>query len=149
MPETTDTPVTPAQLTAALAGLLHGPYADALTAEAGDLAAETTRYLAYAAAHGGVTDPATISALTASLAVTIYRMPQTLNAISAWLHAETAAGRIADDHRRPPAQLTDRIRSAITHAADNADTLAASLAAVRNLTATLHATEPAAPHRTA
>jgi len=143
MPETTDTPVTPAQLTAALAGLLHGPYADALTAEAGDLAAETTRYLAYAATQGGITDPATISALTASLAITIYRIPQTLNAIGAWLTAETAAGRIADDHRRPPAQLTDRIRSAITQATDNADALAASLAAIRNLTATLHTTAPA------
>jgi hypothetical protein len=145
MPETTDSPTTPAQLTAALAGLRHGPYADALTGEAGDLAAETTRYLAYAATHGGITDPATIANLTASLAITVYRIPQTLNAISAWLHAETAAGRIADDHRRPPAQLTDRIRTAIAQAADNADTLAASLATIRNLTATLHAAEPAAP----
>ncbi|HEX4090423.1 MAG TPA: hypothetical protein VHZ33_17060 [Trebonia sp.] len=145
MPETSDSLVTPAQLTAGLAGLLHGPYADTVTAEAGDLAAETARYLAYAGAHGGITDPATIANLTASLAIAIYRMPQLLHAISAWLDAETAAGRIADDHRRPPAQLTDRARAAINQAADNADALATSLAAIRNLTATLHATSPGAP----
>jgi hypothetical protein len=32
MPETSDIPVTTAQLTAGLAGLTHGPYADASTA---------------------------------------------------------------------------------------------------------------------
>jgi hypothetical protein len=145
MPETSDTPDTIAQLAASLAGLIHGPYADASTAGAADLAAETVRYLNYAAAKGGITDPATISALTASLATAGYRLPQLLNAISEWLRAETAAGRIADDHRRPPDQLTARIRTAITHTADSAEELAAALAAVHNLTATLHTAEPAAP----
>jgi hypothetical protein len=64
--------------------------------------------------------------------------------MSEWLRAETAAGRIADDRRRPPAQLTDRVSAAIAQACDNADTLAASLAAIRNLTATLHITSPSA-----
>jgi hypothetical protein len=145
MPETSDIPVTTAQLTVGLAGLTVGPYADASTAAAGDLAAETIRYLNHAAAKGGITEPATISALTASLATTAYRLPQLLNTISEWLRAETTAGRIADDHRRSPDQLTARIRAAITHTADNADALAASLAAVHNLTATLHTAEPAAP----
>jgi hypothetical protein len=38
-----------------------------------------------------------------------------------------------------------RIRAAIAQAGDSANELAAVLAAVHNLTATLHATEPAAP----
>ena len=146
MPETNDLPVTTAQLAAGLAGLIHGPYADASTASAADLAAETIRYLNHAAAKGGITEPATIAAVTASLATTAYRMPQLLNTISEWLRAEISAGRIADDHRRSPEQLTARIRAAITQAADNADSLAASLAAIGNLTATLHATSPTAPN---
>jgi hypothetical protein len=133
-PEITDTPATTAQLTASLTGLIHGPHTDAGTASAADLAAETIRYLNYAAAKGGVTDPATVAALTASLATAAYRLPQLLNIISEWLKAETAAGRIADDHRRTPDQLTARICAAITQAAD---------AAVGNLTATLHTAEPA------
>ena len=74
-----------------------------------------------------------------------YRLPQLLNTVSEWLKAETTAGRIADDHRRSPHQLTARVRAATTQAADNADNLAAALAAVHNLTATLHTAEPAAP----
>ena len=146
MPETSVIPVTTAQLTVGLAGLIHGPYSDANTSSAADLTAETVRYLNYAAAKGGITDPATIAAVTASLAIAAYRLPQLLNTISEWLKAETTAGRIADDHRRSPDQLTARTRAAIAQAADNADSLAADLAAVRNLTATLHTTsEPAAP----
>jgi hypothetical protein len=146
MPETSDLPITTAQLTAGLAGIIHGLRCpDASTASAADLAAETTRYLNHAAAKGGITDSATIAALTASLATAIYRLPQLMNTISEWLRAETTAGRIADDHRRPPDQLTARIRAAATHAGDTADSLAAALAAVHNLTATLHTAEPAAP----
>jgi hypothetical protein len=125
MPETSDIPVTTAQLAASLAGLVHGPYSDASTASAADLAAETARYLNYAAAKGGITDPATIAAVTASLAIAVYRLTQLLNTISEWLRAETTAGRIADDHRRSPDQLTARIRAAITHTADSAGALAA------------------------
>ena len=145
MPETSNAPDATAQLAASLAGLTHGPYADPTTEGAADLAAETIRYLNHATAKGGITDPATIAAITASLAATAYRLPQLLNTISQWLTAETTAGRIADDHHRTPDQLTARIRAAATHAADNADTLAAALAAIHNLTATLHTTEPATP----
>lgn len=145
MLETTDIPADAAQLTTGLAGLTHGHHADASTAGAADLAAETIRYLNHAAAEGGITDPATVAALTASLAITAHQLPRLLNTISEWLGAETAAGRIADDHRRSPDQLTARIRSAITQTADNANELAAALAVVHNLTATLHTTAPAAP----
>jgi len=131
MPET-DIPAATAQLTAVLAGLVAGPYADASTAGAAELAAETIRYLNHAAAKGGITDPATISDLAASLATAAYRLPQLLNAISEWLKAETTAGRIADDHRRPPDQLTARTRAATTHAADTAAELAAALNTARH-----------------
>jgi hypothetical protein len=142
MPETSDNPVTTAQLAAGLAGLTVGPYADATTSGAADLAAETIRYLNHAAAKGGITEPATIAAVTSSLTTAAYRLPQLLHTISEWLRAETTAGRIADDHRRSPDQLTARIVAAITQAADNADDLAASVAAVHNLTATLHTASP-------
>jgi hypothetical protein len=144
MPEIRDIPVTPAQLTASLAGLAHGPYADTSTIAAADLAAEAVRYLNYAAPRGGITEPATIDTVTASLATAAYRLPQLLAAISEWLNAETSAGRIGDDHRRPAAQVAARVRSAITQAADSADNLAAALAAVHNLTATLQNAAPAA-----
>jgi hypothetical protein len=146
MPETSNAPDTTSQLAASLAALTDGPYADASTEGAAYLAAETIRYLNYAAAKGGITDPATIAALTASLATAAYRLPQLLNTISQWLTAETTAGRIADDHHRTPDQLTARVRAATTHAADNADGLAAALAAVHNLTARIHTAEmPTAP----
>jgi hypothetical protein len=142
VPETSA--ATPQQLTASLAARIDGPYADADTAATADLAAEAARYLNYAAAKGGITDPATIAALASSLATAVYRLPQLLNTISAWLVAETASGRIADDHRRAAGQLTDRIRATFRQAADNADELAAVLVAAHNLTATLHTATPAA-----
>jgi len=144
MPEITDIQVIPAQLTASLIALVHGPYADPCTIAAADLAAETIRYLNYAVPRGGITEPATAAAVIANLAAALYRMPQALTAISEWLQAESAAGRIADDHRRSPAQLTARIRAAISQATENAGELSSILTAAHNLTATLHATGPAA-----
>jgi hypothetical protein len=138
MPETSDIPATIAQLATDLADPTHGPYADARTVGAAEQVAEAVRYLNHAAAKGGITDPATISPLTSSLATAAYRLPQLLNTMSEWLRAETAAGRIADDHRRSPDQLTARTRAAITHTADSAEQLASALAAVHNLTANLH-----------
>jgi hypothetical protein len=83
--------------------------------------------------------------LTASFATASHRLPQLLNAIGAWVLAETAAGRIADDHHRTPEQLAVRICAATAQAADSADDLTVALAAVYNLTATLHSTQPAIP----
>jgi hypothetical protein len=102
-------------------------------------------HLNYAAPRGGITEPATIAAVTADLSTAAYRLPQLLTALGAWIIAEAAAGRLADDHSRPPAQLTVRIRDTLRQADDNAETLAASLSAVHNLAATLHAARPAAP----
>jgi hypothetical protein len=135
MREISNISVTPAQLTASLASLTHGPYTDLSTAAAADLAAETIRYLNDAAPMGGITDPGTVAAVTANLATAAYRLPRLLTAISEWLAAETAAGRIAADHGRPAAQLTDLV----AEAAESADALAATLASLHRLTATMHA----------
>ena len=145
MPENsrTDSQLTPAQLTASLAALVNGPYADTSTAGAADLAAEAIRYLNYAAPRGGITEPATVATVAAGLATAAYRMPQLLAALGGWLEAEAAAGRLADDHRRPPALQADRTRAAIRTASDQAGSLAAGLSAVHNLAATLHAAGPA------
>ena len=143
MPETSTSPVMPDQLTAGLAALIHGPYADTSTTAAADLAAGSIRYLNYAT-RGGISEPATIAAVTGSLTLAASRLPQLLHAVGQWLVAELAAGRVADDHHRTPAQLTDRIRDTISQASDNADELASALSAVQNLTAALHSTTPAA-----
>jgi hypothetical protein len=126
--------VTPAQLTASLASLTHGPYTDLSTAAAADLAAETIRYLNDAAPMGGITDPGTVAAVTANLATAARRLPQLLTAISEWLETEAAAGRITDDRGRPAAQLTELV----SQAAESADALASTLAGLHRLTATMH-----------
>jgi hypothetical protein len=147
MHETSSTPFTiaPAHLTACLATLVHCPYADADTAGVAGLTAEAVRYLNYAAPRGGITEPATVATVTANLATAAYRLPQLLGALGDWLKAEAAAGRLADDHRRPPEHLTTLIRAAISQAADHADNLATALNTAHNLAATLHAAGPSAP----
>lgn len=147
MPENDSSPftITPAHLRACLVALVHGPYADADTAVVGGLAAEAVRYLNHAAPRGGVTDPATVADVTADLATVAYRLPQLLGALGDWLNAEVAAGRLADDHRRPPALLTARVRAAMGQAAEHAGSLATALSSAHNLAATLHAVGPAAP----
>jgi hypothetical protein len=55
------------------------------------------------------------------------------------------AGRVGDDHRRPPADLIALIRAAFSRAGDHADGLADTLSTSHNLAATLHAARPAAP----
>ncbi len=57
MPEISDTQVTPAQLTAALAARIRGPYADSDTAAAAEVTAEAIRYLNHAAPGAGSPSP--------------------------------------------------------------------------------------------
>jgi hypothetical protein len=98
MPETSTNPaLTPAELTAALAARIHGPYVDVDTAGAAEVTAEAVRHLNHAAPRGGVTEPATVSTVAAALAAAAYRMPQLLTQLAEWLAAEAAAGRIAED----------------------------------------------------
>ncbi|HEY3883455.1 MAG TPA: hypothetical protein VGM12_33120 [Trebonia sp.] len=145
MPEISDITVTPAQLTANLASLTHGPYADTSVSAAADLAAETIRYLNRAASQGGFSDPNTVAEVTANLATAVYRLPQLLTAISDWLKAEAAAGRIADDQCRPATALNASIRATIGQATDHADALAGTLSAAHNLALALHTASPAVP----
>jgi hypothetical protein len=135
----------PAQLAAALAARTGGPHGDGDTAGAAEAAAEAIRYLNHAAPRGGITDPATVSAVAAALAAVAYRLPQLVTQLAEWLAAETAAGRVADDHHRPAWQVTDAARLLFWEAAEHADHLASALNAAANLTATLHAADPAAP----
>jgi hypothetical protein len=137
MPDTRRS-LAPGQLTAHLTATLHGPYDDTATAAAAGLAAECIRYLCYAGPRGGITEPATIAAVTTSLTVSAYRLPQFLSQLSDWLTAETAAGRIADDQHRPASQITDAARDIVAEAAEHAASLAVTLTAAANLTATLH-----------
>ena len=149
MPETPASPeLAPAHLAAALAARVHGPYADADPAGAAEATAETIRYLNHAAPRGGVTEPATVSAVAAHLAAAAYRMPQLLTQLAEWLAAETAAGRVADDQRRPAWQRADAARLLLWEATEHAEHLAAALNTAANVTATLRAADggrPAAP----
>ena len=89
------------------------------------------------------TSPFTIAPahLTATAA---YRLPQLLAALGDWLKAETTAGRLADDHRRLPADMVGLIGTAVSQAAEYADDLAAALNTAHNLAATLHDADPVA-----
>jgi hypothetical protein len=136
----------PAQLAAALAARIGGPHCDADTVGAAETAAEAIRYLNHAAPRGGVTEPATVSTAAAALAAAAYRLPQLLAQLAEWLAAETAVGRIADDHHRPAWQLADATHILLWEATEHADHLASALSAAANITATLHAIDgPAAP----
>ena len=109
------------------------------------MTAEAIRYLNHAAPRGGITDPPTISLTAANLAAAAYRTPQLLTQLAEWLVAETIAGRVADDHHRPAWQQTDAARILLWEAIDHAEHLANALNAAANITATLHAADPAAP----
>jgi hypothetical protein len=134
---------TPEQLARQLAALTHGPYDDTTTTGAAALAAEAIRYLNYATTRGGITEPATIYAITAELSCALYRLPQLLTQLADWLTTETTAGRIADDRHRPAWQLTDTTRDILDQAAMHAAALATALNAAQDLTATLHTASPA------
>jgi hypothetical protein len=134
---------TPTAYVLDLAGRRHGPHDDHTTAGAAALAAETIRYLAYATSHGGLTTPATVYTLTAELSAAAARIPQVLAQINGWLTDQARTGQLADDQHRPAAQITGDATTALVHAARHANDLARALAAVQNLTSTLHTTEPA------
>jgi hypothetical protein len=68
-----------------------------------------------------------------------------LAALGDCLTAKAAAGCLTDDQQRPPDQLTAHIRGVVSRAGQHADDLAAELNAVRNLAATLHTADSAAP----
>lgn len=129
----------PFDLTALLAARVHGPYADEDTAGVAVLAAEAVRYLNYSAPRGGVTDPATVYAVCGGLSDAAYRLPQLLSALGRWLEAETSVGRLADDHRRPPAELAVKIRDVFGDAGECAAGLARALNTAHNLVSTLSA----------
>lgn len=138
-------PLSPAQLAAGLAALVPGPYADADTAGVAGVAAESVRYLNHAVSRGGVTVPATVYAVAGELSMAVSRLPQLLSALGAWLTAEATAGRVADDHRRPPAELAAKVRAAFGEASECADGLARALSTAHNLASTLSAAGDAAP----
>jgi hypothetical protein len=145
VPTDTDRPLSPAQLAECLAALVAGPYDDLDTAGAAGLAAEAVRYLNHAVPRGGVTVPATVATVTADLSAAAWRLPQLLAALGDWLAAEAAAGRVGDDHCRPPADLISKIRAAFGRAGDHAGGLADALSTAHNLASPLHAAGPAAP----
>ena len=99
---------TPGQYAQELSQRASGPHDDQATAQVAELTAEAIRYLCYAAAHGGMTEPVTVYVVTGELSAAVYRLPQFLTRVSEWLIAEISAGRIAGSRpapctARPPA----------------------------------------------
>lgn len=129
----------PALLTARLNALASAPYCDADTAGVAGLAAETVRYLGNAVPRDGVTAPATVAAVTADLSLLASRLPALVSVLGGWLMYESAAGRLDDDHGRPPAELAAEIVSASSDACQSARELARALNALTGLTESLHA----------
>jgi hypothetical protein len=134
--------ITPGQYAHELSQRADGPHDDQATAEAAGLAAETIRYLIYAAAHGGITEPATVYAIAGELSAAAYRLPQVLTQMGEWIATEISAGRVAGDQSRPARQLGDDARAVYSQAAGHASGLAAALSDAHNLAGTLRASAP-------
>lgn len=115
----------------------HSPHDDQATVGVVALAAETIRYLSYAATHGGLTEPATVYAVVGDLSTAVYRLPQLLTQLADWIADGADVGRIASD--RPPGQLASDARAIFGEAAGHAASLAADLGSAHNLTATIRA----------
>jgi hypothetical protein len=133
----------PHEMAEELTAGLDGPHADEHTTGAAELAAEAIRFLNYATgphASGGLTYPATVYSVTASLAVAAARLPQLCDQLTRWLDAENAAGRLGDDHGGPVAVLADRARFHLDSAAGHATALHAALAGAQAAVATVHQT---------
>jgi hypothetical protein len=129
----------PALLAARLDALASAPYCDADTAGVAGLAAESVRYLGNAVPRGGVTDPATVAAVAADLSLLASRLPALVSVLGGWLMYESAAGRLDDEHSRPPAELAPQIVTASSDACQSARDLARALNTLIDLTEPLHA----------
>lgn len=116
------------------------PHDDETTIGIAQVIAEAVRFLNYATARGGVTEPATVYAVTGELTNAAYRLPQMFSQVGDWVVAEARAGRIADTKHRSVSQLGDEIRVAFTEAAEHAGHLGTTLAAVQSLSSGLYVT---------
>jgi hypothetical protein len=119
-------------MTAVLTAGLDGPHSDDRTTGAAALAAEAFRLLAYATGRhcdDGLTWPQTACTVTGGLDLAVSRLPQTARQLAAWLAGEAAAGRVGDDKRRDPAEVTARACARLETAARHAEALSAALAA--------------------
>lgn len=134
---------TPGQYAQELSQRVTGPHDDQTTTQTAGLAAEAIRYLNYAAAYGGITEPATIYTVTGELSTAAYRLPQLLTRISDWLTAETRAGRITSDQHAQ--SQTDDTCALYGEAAGHAANLAVALSRAHSLTATVRVTQCANP----
>src|SRR5262245_59361369 len=122
--------MTPDQLADDLTRRLDGPHADEHTAGAARLAAEAIRFLDYATgghARNGLTYPANAYDVLGWLAAAAHRLPQACGQLADWLDAEHAAGRLADDRRRPVTDLIAQARSHLGQAASAAASLGDAL----------------------
>jgi len=111
------------------------PYDDLDTVRAATLIVETAEYLAAAIQDGGVTVPATLTALAAGLAAAFGRAAPLLAWAGDWLGYEITAGRVID--ARPLPELAAAARDTLETSAARAARLARALHSARNLSAAL------------
>jgi hypothetical protein len=132
---------TPDQLAGELTRGLDGPHADESTTGAACLAYEAVRFLNYATGShsgSGLTEPATVYAVAASLSAVAYGLPQMCRQLAAWLDAEHAAGRLADDENRPVADLINQAWLHLSQATRAAGSLGDALAQAQSVLSGLH-----------
>jgi hypothetical protein len=65
------------------------------------VSAEAVKAAACAAGHGGYSTPADVYDALGALQLAVERLPQTLQQMDAWLHAEARAGRVGHDEHWP------------------------------------------------
>jgi hypothetical protein len=111
------------------------PYDDLDTVRAATLGAGTAEYLAAAVAGGGVTGPATLTALYAGLAAAFRGAAPLLAWSGDWLGNEITAGRVIGG--RPLPELAAAARESLETSATLAAHLARALQSARNVSAAL------------
>jgi hypothetical protein len=111
------------------------PYDDLNTIQAASLTLEAAGYLTAAVQGGGITNPATLTGLTAGLATAAYRLAPLLAWAGDWLGIEITVGRVIGG--RPLPELSAAARGGLEAAAAHAAQLARALEAAHTLTAAL------------
>lgn len=111
--------------------------------ELAEQAAEAVRELNHRTRDArAFTGPAELYRLVAELALLAGRLPQLLDQLEDWLHAEHDAGRLRSDTRTAPDRIIAAAGADLADAGDAAHDLAHVLAAAQQQLAHLGATQP-------
>lgn len=124
--------MTPEEIATLLPQLTGGPHSDTASIALAEIIAEAVRVLNHATRDpDAITEPATLYAITASLATLADRLPQLCDQLTGWLDREVAVERLAHDHGQPVQAAADPARSGLTAAAGLAGGLSLAFGAAQ------------------